>query len=120
MNTATTEDTRSIIVEYDIPHAPSKVWRALTDSKLVASWLMPNDLRPVVGARFTFQAAPIPGVWDGVCHCEVLDVQPNERLSYTWQGGSESAQNYGHRLDTVVTWTLSPSGSGGTRLRLVH
>ena len=119
MNAATRDDAQSIIVEYDLAHPPARVWRALTDAKLVASWLMPNDLRPVVGHRFTFQAAPIPGVWDGVCHCEVLEVKPNERLSYSWRGGSENVENYGQRLDTIVTWTLAPSGSG-TLLRLVH
>jgi uncharacterized protein YndB with AHSA1/START domain len=118
-NSATKDDTQAIIVEYELAHPPEKVWRALTDSKLVASWLMPNDLRPEIGHRFTFRAKPIPG-WDGVCHCEVLEVKPNERLSYTWRGGSDELSEYGSRLDTVVTWTLAPTGSGGTLLRLVH
>ena len=118
-NSATKDDTQAIIVEYELVHPPEKVWRALTDSKLVASWLMPNDLRPEVGHRFTFRAKPIPG-WDGVCHCEVLEVKPNERLSYTWRGGSDELSEYGSRLDTVVTWTLAPTSSGGTLLRLVH
>jgi uncharacterized protein YndB with AHSA1/START domain len=118
-NSATRDDTQAIIVEYELAHPPAKVWRALTDSKLVASWLMPNDLRPEVGHRFTFRANPVPG-WDGVCHCEVLEVKPNERLSYTWRGGSGELTNYGSRLDTVVTWTLAPTTSGGTLLRLVH
>lgn len=115
----TDDDTQSIIVEYELAHPPAKVWRALTDSKLVASWLMPNDLRPEIGHRFTFRAQPIPG-WDGICHCEVLEAKPNERLSYTWRGGSDENPRYGSRLDTVVTWTLTPTSSGGTHLRLVH
>jgi uncharacterized protein YndB with AHSA1/START domain len=119
-NQASTNDTQAIIVEYDLAHPPAKVWRALTDSKLVASWLMPNDLRPEVGHRFAFRVQPIPG-WDGVCHCEVLEVRPNERLSYTWRGGSDDVPSgYGSPLDTVVTWTLTPTSSGGTLLRLVH
>jgi uncharacterized protein YndB with AHSA1/START domain len=116
---ATEEQTQDILVEYDIAHPPSKVWRALTDAKLVAAWLMPNDLVPVVGHHFTFRAQPMPG-WDGVCHCEVLEVKPEELLSYTWRGGVEEASKYGSRLDTVVTWTLTPTSSGGTLLRLVH
>jgi uncharacterized protein YndB with AHSA1/START domain len=113
------EDTGSIVVEYDLAHSPAKVWRALTDSKLVASWLMPNDLEPVLGHRFTFRAQPIPG-WDGICHCEVLAVEPERLLRYTWRGGSGDTPNYGSRLDTVVTWTLTPTASGGTLLKLVH
>lgn len=123
MNSSTTEttnqDTRSIVVEYDLPHPVEKVWRALTDSKIVASWLMPNDLQPVVGHRFTFRTTPMAG-WDGVCHCEVLEVEVNERLSYTWRGGKDDPKQGGSRLDTVVTWTLTRTASGGTLLRLVH
>ncbi|HEX4336828.1 MAG TPA: SRPBCC domain-containing protein [Polyangiaceae bacterium] len=115
----TEQETQSIVVAHELPHPPEKVWRALTESKLVAAWLMPNDLRPVVGHRFTFRAQPIPG-WDGVCHCEVLAVEPARRLSYTWRGGSDDATHYGSRLDTVVTWTLTPTSSGGTHLELVH
>jgi uncharacterized protein YndB with AHSA1/START domain len=117
-NPATKDDTQSITVEYELAHPPAKVWRALTDSKLVESWLMPNDLVPVVGHRFTFRARPIPG-WDGICHCEVLEVKPDERLSYTWRGGSDDLPHRS-RLDTVVTWTLTPTASGGTLLKLVH
>jgi uncharacterized protein YndB with AHSA1/START domain len=73
----------------------------------------------VVGHRFTFRAQPIAG-WDGICHCEVLEVEPNQRLSYTWRGGSDENPSYGSRLDTVVTWTLTANATGGTLLRLVH
>jgi len=54
----------------------------------------------------------------GVC-CEVLEVIPNERLSFAWRGGDDADQGYGSRLDTIVTWTLAKV-PGGTRLRLVH
>lgn len=86
---------------------------------LIASWLMPNDFRAEVGHRFTFRTRPAPG-FDGIVHCEVLAVEPNRRLSYSWRGGSPERRGYGAELDTVVTWTLTPSESGGTRLRLDH
>ena len=73
---------------------------------------------PVKGARFTFQTTPA-GAWDGVIHCEVLEVKRNERLSYSWRGGHDDNAHYGSRLDTIVTWTLVRV-DGGTRLRLVH
>jgi uncharacterized protein YndB with AHSA1/START domain len=117
--TTTTEETQSIVVEHQLSFPPEKVWRALTESSLVTAWLMPNDLVPVKGHRFTFQSRPIPG-WDGVCHCEVLEVEPTQKLSYTWRGGSDEATHYGTRLDTVVTWTLTRTDAGGTLLRLVH
>jgi uncharacterized protein YndB with AHSA1/START domain len=105
--------TQSIHVDYDLPHPPSKVWRTLTESGLLAAWLMPNDIRPIVGHRFTFKAQPMPG-WDGVVHCEVLEVEPQKLLRYSWYGGAE-----GSRLESVVTWTLTPTPRG-TKLALEH
>lgn len=31
----------SISFEFDLPHAPQKVWGALTDPALLAEWLLP-------------------------------------------------------------------------------
>jgi uncharacterized protein YndB with AHSA1/START domain len=121
MNTADTaaKATQSIVVEYDLPYPPEKVWRALTEPQLLAAWLMPNDIKPQVGHRFTFKTAPVPG-WDGTVHCEVLVVEPHRRLRYSWRGGSDRLKEYGAPLDTVATWTLTPSPTGGTHLRLEH
>jgi uncharacterized protein YndB with AHSA1/START domain len=104
--------SQSLALEYDLPHAPAKVWRALTDPGLLAQWLMANDMRPAVGHSFTFTQEPTPW-WDGIVHCEVLESEPPRRLSYTWRSGPESSP-----LDTVVIWTLTPTPSGGTRLAL--
>jgi uncharacterized protein YndB with AHSA1/START domain len=113
MSASATTEPQSICVEYDLPHSPSKVWRALTESGSLAAWLMPNDIRPVVGHKFTFTAQPMPG-WDGVVHCEVLEVEPQKLLRYSWCGGAEAS-----RLDSVVTWTLTPTPRG-TTLALEH
>jgi len=101
-------EKQSISLEYDLPHPPAKVWRALTEPELLAEWLMDNDMRPLVGQSFTFRSKPMPW-WDGIVKCEVLEVELHKRLRYTWRGGP---------LDTVVTWTLTPTPSGGTRLTL--
>jgi uncharacterized protein YndB with AHSA1/START domain len=111
MNEAVT--VRSIVVERTLPHPPEKVWRALTRAELISQWLMPNDFQPEVGHRFTFRTRPM-GDWDGVVQCAVLEARPHERLRYSWVGGSPSA-----RLDSVVTWTLTPAGAG-THLRMEH
>ncbi|MBM0229124.1 SRPBCC domain-containing protein [Micromonospora sp. ATA51] len=95
-------DHATIAVDQFLAHPPAKVWRALTDSDLLARWLMPNDFRPLPGHRFTFHTQPRPGQgFDGVVHCEVLEIDPPRRLRWAWRGG---------RLDTVVTWTLAPEG----------
>jgi uncharacterized protein YndB with AHSA1/START domain len=92
-------------------HAPEKVWRALTDPVLLAEWLLPVvDLKLDPGAAFTFQAPPQPG-WDGAVNCRFLEIEAHRKLSYTWV--------VGFGIDTVVTFTLTPTASG-TRLSLVQ
>lgn len=102
----TTPDTstRSVIVEKEFPHPPEKVWRALTESSLMEQWLMKNDFKPVPEHHFQLRAD-----W-GAVDCQVLAFEPNRRLSYTWVA-------YG--LDSVVTWTLTPTAVG-THLRMEH
>jgi uncharacterized protein YndB with AHSA1/START domain len=103
----TKSTTRSLIIEKLMPHPPEKIWRALTESPLIGTWLMANDFRPEVGHKFTLRTKPVPN-WSGVVECEVLTIDPNQRLSYNW--GSMG-------LNTVVTWTLTPSDAG-TRVRM--
>jgi uncharacterized protein YndB with AHSA1/START domain len=98
---------RSVVIERNLRHPPAKVWRALTQGALMEEWLMKNDFQPVVGHRFTFRAEPNPH-WDGIVECEVLTVEPHQRLSYRWGGLG---------LDSVVTWTLTPV-EGGVLLRM--
>ncbi len=99
--------SRSLIIEREMPHPPEKIWRALTQGALVEEWLMKNDFQPVVGHRFSFRSTPVPG-WDGVIESEVLVLEPNSKLSYSW--GTMGTMS-------VVTWTLTPTSSG-THLRM--
>jgi uncharacterized protein YndB with AHSA1/START domain len=108
----------AIVVEKILPYPPQKIWHTLTQSELIGRWLMPNDFVPKVGHRFTFRTAPM-GDWDGIVHCEVLDCQPPQLLRYSWQGGSKANPKYGSRLDTTVTWTLTPVAEG-THLHMAH
>ena len=98
----TSTETLSVVVEREIPHPPEKIWRALTQPHLIQDWLMKNDFRPVVGHHFNFRAD-----W-GAVDCQVLAVEPNKTLSYTWAA---------YDLKSVVTWTLTPT-SAGTHLRM--
>ncbi len=109
----TNRDTRSLVVEREMPHPPEKVWRALTQSALIEEWLMKNDFQPVVGRRFNFRAEPNPH-WNGVTDCEVLVVEPPRKLSYTWNASGDQAAA---GIKTVVTWTLTPTAQG-THVRM--
>lgn len=111
--------SREIVVDEVFPHRPETIWKVLTDGALMARWMMPpTGFAPVEGTRFTFQTKPA-GAWDGTIHCQVTEVRPMERLVYRWQGGHAANAGYGSLLDTLVTWTLAPAGSG-TRVRVVH
>jgi uncharacterized protein YndB with AHSA1/START domain len=104
--------TESLSFEFDLNHSPEKVWRALTDPVLLAEWLLPVfDLKLESGAAFTLKTQPYPG-WDGIVNCRILEVEAHRKLSYTWVAG----ENW---IDTVVTFTLTPTASG-TRLSLVQ
>lgn len=108
------DGTSTLVFERHLPHLPDKVWRALTQSWLIAEWLMENDFVAAVGHRFTFRATPLPS-WSGIVNAEVTEVEAPHRLAYRWGDGTESASG----LRTLVTWTLTPE-PGGTRLRLEH
>jgi uncharacterized protein YndB with AHSA1/START domain len=102
-------EARAVVVERDIPHPPEKLWRALTQPHLIAEWLMKNDFAAVVGYRFNLSAD-----WGGVLDCEVLAVELNETLSYTWNLAHDDAA---YNLRSVVTFTLTPTPTG-THLRM--
>ena len=100
----------TISFEFDLHHSPEKVWRALTDPALLAEWLLPAiGLQLEPGAEFMFKTQAYPG-WDGTVKCRFLEIEPQRKLSYTWTVPF---------LDTVVTFTLTPSALG-TRLSLVQ
>jgi uncharacterized protein YndB with AHSA1/START domain len=102
-------ETKSVVVEREMPHRPEKLWRALTQPHLIAEWLMKNDFAPVVGHRFNLR-----GEWGGVLDCEVLVVEPNKELAYTWNHAHDDPA---FNLQSVVTFTLTPT-SAGTQLRM--
>ena len=86
----TATEIRSVVVERDIPHAPEKIWRALTEPHLIEEWLMKNDFQPVLDHKFNLR-----GDW-GAVDCQVLEVEPPRTLAYSWAA---------HGLETIVTWT---------------
>jgi len=112
IDTTTAGQTETITFEWELPHAPEKVWRALTDPALLTEWLLPvvdHKLELAPGSAFTFKTQPYPG-WDGIVNCRILESVPHTRLSYTWTVPF---------LETVVTFTLTPTAAG-THLGLVQ
>jgi uncharacterized protein YndB with AHSA1/START domain len=103
----TTAADRSLVIEKELPHPPEKIWRALTRGPLLKEWLLDNDFQPVVGHKFNFRSPPMPN-WNGLIDSEVLVVEPNKKLSYSWNSLG---------LVSVVVWTLLATSSG-TLLRM--
>ena len=68
---------------------------------------MKNDFKPVVDHRFNLRAD-----W-GAVDCQVLAVEPNKMLSYTWNVIRDDMA----ALKSVVTRTLTATHAG-TRLRM--
>ncbi|RYG11461.1 MAG: polyketide cyclase, partial [Caulobacteraceae bacterium] len=97
----TAAETRSVVVEREFAASPEKLWRALTQPHLIEAWLMKTDFQPVVGHGFQLR-----GDWGGVLDCEVLTVEPERILAYSW--------NFDHDdpafdLRSVVTFTITPT-----------
>lgn len=116
-----------------MPYTQDKVWQALTDPKLLGSWFMENNIVPTQGHYFTFRMKPQKG-WNGITHCEVLSVEPQKRISYTYSGeatGEKALACAGihsdkadkltkgifTKLDTILSFTLEPT-CGGTILSM--
>lgn len=105
----TATETRAIVVEREFNHAPEKLWRALTQPHLMAEWLMKNDFAPEVGHRFQLK-----GEWGGTLDCEVLEIEAEKSLSYSWVFKHADPA---YDLDSTVTFTLTPTANG-TMLRM--
>jgi uncharacterized protein YndB with AHSA1/START domain len=107
--TTNTAESRTLVVEREMPHSPEKIWRALTQSSLIQEWLMNNDFQSEVGHSFQFRSTPVPN-WNGIIDSQVLVVEPLSRLSYSWNTMG---------MESVVSWTLTPT-KGGTLVRMEH
>lgn len=91
-------------------HPVELVWKALTDKEAMSQWLMPCDFEPIVGHKFQFTTKPYPG-FDGITSCEVLKLEENKLLSFSWSGGSLE--------NSIVTFKLDQK-DGKTILDFEH
>ena len=89
-----------LVLDFDLEASMDQVWRALTEPALLAAWLAPGAVKPVLG---------------GPIDCELLEAQPPSRLRYAWRGQEGSGLS-----DTEVCFELAPNTVGGVRLRLTH
>ena len=110
-----TADEAPLSFECDLPDPPEKVWRALTEPELLAAWMMPNDIKAQAGSRFAFSGPDAP------IECEVLEAEPGKLLRYSWrERPAKKDADHLPAFDSVVTFTLAGTASGGTHLSIVH
>ena len=89
--------------------APQEVWEYLTKPELIEQWLMKTDFQPIIGHKFRF-------ICNNTAYCEVLEIEPFSKLSYSWQANSVNSNK---PFDSKVVWTLAPK-ENGTELQLQH
>ncbi len=82
----------SVVVECELPDPPEKVWRALTEADLVAEWLTSDESAPI--------------------EREVVLEEPPHLLRLAWRDGRD--------VESLVTFELERTSTGGTNLRVVH
>lgn len=103
--------------QYFFAHPVETVWEYLTNSDLMAQWLMKNDFKPVLGHEFQFRTGGKANLnFDGIFYCKVLEIEPLKTLSYSWSCGPGQGKI---TLESVVTWRLE-SKNNGTEVFLDH
>lgn len=103
--------------QFFYPHPPELVWEYMTTAELIAQWMMKNDFKPEVGHKFQFTAKPMPEMdFDGNIYCQVLELTPFKKLSYSWKFGPGDGAP---QTESIVHWTLTAK-ENGTELLLQH
>jgi len=82
----------SVVVECELSDPPEKVWRALTEPDLVAEWLTADEAKPA--------------------EREVVLEEPPHLLRLAWRDGRD--------VESLVTFELERTSTGGTNLKVVH
>jgi uncharacterized protein YndB with AHSA1/START domain len=101
------DEANAVVVETDIEASPETVWRAFSDPDFAAAWLAPGAMSAEPGDRFTLHDE------GRTIDCEVLEAEPARRLRLAWRDSDGG-------LVSEVTFTITPTPSGGAHLRVVH
>ena len=111
----------SIIKEVLIKAPRARVWRAIVEKGEFGDWFgvkfsggtfTPGE---TVSGNITY-----PGYEHLVMDLDVVDVEPETRLSYLWHpNATDPSYDYSSEPKTLVTFTLEEA-EGGTKLRVVE
>jgi uncharacterized protein YndB with AHSA1/START domain len=104
-------ETEPLVVEKTIKAPVDKVWKAITENNQMKLWYFElADFRPEIGFKFQFIAGPEEKKY--IHHCEVTEVIPGRKITYSWHYDGYAGKSF-------VTFELF-SEAGSTRLNLMH
>jgi uncharacterized protein YndB with AHSA1/START domain len=106
------ESNESIVVECELDEPREKVWRALTVPEIVAEWLNVEDT--ATPSREKCERPANQPLDPARLEYEVIAAEPPSQLQYRLREGD------GLSVESTVTFELSDTPTGGTRLRIVH
>jgi uncharacterized protein YndB with AHSA1/START domain len=115
MKRAKPHSSDSLVFECDFTEPPEKVWRALTEPRLLEEWLITHEAPPAeFAAAPPMPAPPKPDY-------EILTAEPHRLLRYRWRDRDRGVgESGGCEVHSVVTFELAARQAGGTHLRLTH
>jgi len=91
-DTKVQEQTKDMVLDYELDAPPEKVWRAISNPALREKWLPKRELA---------DAAPVSST-------------PGKEVRYRMRDDEPPF------LESIVTFQVSPNAAGGTRLRIIH
>jgi len=99
------------VIERTLKAPIQKVWEAITDKNKMKEWYFDlPDFKAEVGLEFRFYGGPDDRQYLHIC--EVTEVVPNQKLTYSWRYDGEPGISY-------VTFELIDLGLS-TKIRLTH
>ena len=115
--TAPSDPPDSLVFECDFEEPPEKVWRALTEPRLLEAWLTPQDSAPTDGRDGNEpNVRPVDA-----SDYKIVAAEPHRLLRYRCRDRERAAGGGGgDEVHSVVTIELAPRPTGGTHLRLTH
>lgn len=104
-------DNSPVVVEATYETSVQEIWKALTDNNVMKKWyFVLEEFKPQIGFQFQFQGGTETKTYTHLC--EITEVIPNKKLSYTWK-------YEGYPGNSKVTFQLFPEG-GKTKLKVIH
>lgn len=116
-----TQDTRlhDVLTDCALDAPPETVWRALREPEFLSAWLLPVTAVSEDGTEFELDGTEA-GLGARI-RCRLVASVHNRVLRYRWvEEPANPAAVHRPDLITDVTFWLTGTASGGTRLRIVH